>query len=196
MITRVVYNNKSYKIIGSYNIKYSNNEVTFNDITIDFSGGTIMDIPFKYQEIKIVEAENEEKIKDGVVKFTGYLDDIDLSDMKLADEEREMTLTLLSPLKLATKRTVSLVGTYELKTAIQKVLQPLVDDGFKIKEMNIQDGQITVNFAIETVENSMNNICSKRNIFWYIDENSDIYVNFIDYMFGLPVSKTITEKRQ
>ena len=148
MITRVVYNNKSYKIIGSYNIKYSNNEVTFNDITIDFSGGTIMDIPFKYQEIKIVEAENEEKIKDGVVKFTGYLDDIDLSDMKLADEEREMTLTLLSPLKLATKRTVSLVGTYELKTAIQKVLQPLVDDGFKIKEMNIQDGQITVNFAI------------------------------------------------
>ena len=107
-----------------------------------------------------------------------------------------MTLTLLSPLKLATKRTVSLVGTYELKTAIQKVLQPLVDDGFKIKEMNIQDGQITVNFAIETVENSMNNICSKRNIFWYIDENSDIYVNSIDYMFGLPVSKTITEKRQ
>lgn len=196
MITRVVYNNKSYKIIGSYNIKYSNNEVTFNDITIDFSGGTIMDIPFKYQEIKIVEAENEEKIKDGVVKFTGYLDDIDLSDMKLADEEREMTLTLLSPLKLATKRTVSLVGTYELKTAIQKVLQPLVGDGFKIKEMNIQDGQITVNFAIETVENSMNNICSKRNIFWYIDENSNIYVNSIDYMFGLPVSKTITEKRQ
>ena len=192
MITRVVYNNKSYKIIGSYNIKYSNNEVTFNDITIDFSGGTIMDIPFKYQEIKIVEAENEEKIKDGVVKFTGYLDDIDLSDMKLADEEREMTLTLLSPLKLATKRTVSLVGTYELKTAIQKVLQPLVDDGFKIKEMNSQDGQITVNFAIETVENSMNNICSKRNIFWYIDENSNIYVNSIDYMFGLPVSKNIT----
>lgn len=196
MITRVVYNNKSYKTIGSYNIKYSNNEVTFNDITIDFTGGTIMDIPFKYQEIKIVEAENEEKIKDGVVKFTGYLDDIDLSDMKLADEEREMTLTLLSPLKLATKRTVSLVGTYKLKTAIQKVLQPLVDDGFKIKEMNIQDGQITVNFAIETVENSMNNICSKRNIFWYIDENSNIYVNSIDYMFGLPVSKTITEKRQ
>ena len=196
MITRVVYNNKSYKIIGSYNIKYSNNEVTFNDITIDFSGGTIMDVPFKYQEIKIVEAENEEKIKDGVVKFTGYLDDIDLSDMKLADEEREMTLTLLSPLKLATKRTVSLVGTYELKIAIQRVLQPLIDDGFKIKEMNIQDGQITVNFAIETVENSMNNICSKRNIFWYIDENSNIYVNSIDYMFGLPVSKNITEKRQ
>lgn len=195
-MTRVVYNNKSYETIGSYNIKYSNNEVTFNDITIDFTGGTIMDIPFKYQEIKIVEAENEEKIKDGVVKFTGYLDDIDLSDMKLADEEREMTLTLLSPLKLATKRTVSLVGTYKLKTAIQKVLQPLVDDGFKIKEMNIQDGQITVNFAIETVENSMNNICSKRNIFWYIDENSNIYVNSIDYMFGLPVPKTITKKRQ
>lgn len=196
MITRVVYNNKSYKIIGSYNIKYSNNEVTFNDITIDFTSGTIMDIPFKYQEIKIVEAENEEKIKDGVVKFTGYLDDIDLSDMKLEDEEREMTLTLLSPLKMATKRNVSLIGTYEVKIAIQRVLQPLVDDGFTIKEINVTDGQITTNFVLETVEYCMNNIGYKRNIFWYIDESKNIYVNSIDYLFGLPVAKTISQKNK
>ena len=191
MITRVVYNNKAFKIAGSYGFKFSNNEVTFNDITIDFTGCTIADIPYKYQEIKIIEAENEEDIMQGTVKFTGFLDDIDLSDMKLEEEEREITLTLLSPLKLATKRSVSLIGTYKLEIAIKRVLQPLIDDGFILKEMNIPDGQITVNFVLETVENCMNNIGFKRNVFWTINERKEIYVNSIDYLFGLQPVKEI-----
>lgn len=191
MITRVVYNNKAFKIAGSYGFKFSNNEVTFNDITIDFTGCTIADIPYKYQEIKIIEAENEEDIMQGTVKFTGFLDDIDLSDMKLEEEEKEITLTLLSPLKLATKRSVSLIGTYKLEIAIKRVLQPLIDDGFILKEMNIPDGQITVNFVLETVENCMNNIGFKRNVFWTINERKEIYVNSIDYLFGLQPVKEI-----
>ena len=196
MITRAIYNNKSYKILDGYNLKYSNNEVTFNDIKIDFTKGTILDIPYKYQEIKIVEAESEETILSGKVKFTGYLEDIELSDMKVKGEEREMTLTLLSPLKMATKRNVSLIGTYEIEEAIRRILQPLVDDGFKITEINIPDGQITVNFVLETIENCMNNIGFKRNIFWYINELKEISVNSIDYMFGLPVKKKINEKEE
>ena len=191
MIRRVVYNNKTFKIAGSYGFKFSNNEVTFNDITIDFTGCTIADIPYKYQEIKIIEAENEEDIMRGTVKFTGFLDDIDLSDMKLEEEEREITLTLLSPLKLATKRSVSLIGTYKLEIAIKRVLQPLIDDGFILKEINIPDGQITVNFVLETVENCMNNIGFKRNVFWTINERKEIYVNSIDYLFGLQPEKEI-----
>ena len=191
MITRAVYNNKSYKIIDGYSLKYSNNEVTFNDIKIDFTNKTILDIPYKYQEIKIIEAENEEKILNGKVKFTGYLDEIDLSDMKYENEEREMTLTLLSPLKMATKRNVSLIGTYKTEEAIRRILQPLVDDGFKIIEINIPDGQITVNFVLETIENCMNNIGFKRNIFWYINELKEISVNSIDYMFGLSAKKEL-----
>lgn len=191
MIRRVVYNNKAFKIAGSYGFKFSNNEVTFNDITIDFTGCTIADIPYKYQEIKIIEAENEEDIMRGTVKFTGFLDDIDLSDMKLEEEEREITLTLLSPLKLATKRSVSLIGTYKLEIAIKRVLQPLIDDGFILKEINIPDGQITVNFVLETVENCMNNIGFKRNVFWTINERKEIYVNSIDYLFGLQPVKEI-----
>ena len=191
MIRRVVYNNKAFKIAGSYGFKFSNNEVTFNDITIDFTGCTIADIPYKYQEIKIIEAENEEDIMRGTVKFTGFLDDIDLSDMKLEEEEREITLTLLSPLKLATKRSVSLIGTYKLEIAIKRVLQPLIDDGFILKEINIPDGQITVNFVLETVENCMNNIGFKRNVFWTINEKKEIYVNSIDYLFGLQPEKEI-----
>lgn len=192
MITRVVYNNKAFKIAGSYGFKFSNNEVTFNDITIDFSGCTIADIPYKYQEIKIIEAESEENIMQGAVKFTGFLDNIGLSDMKLEEEEREITLTLLSPLKLATKRSVSLIGTYKLETAIKRVLQPLLDDGFKIVEINIPTGQITTNFDVESVENCMNNICFKTGVFWFIDEKKNIYINSIDYLFGLGAKKVLS----
>lgn len=196
MITRVFYNNKSFKILNQYSFKFSNNEVSFNDIKIDFTGHSFADIPYKYQEIKIIEAENEESIKNGEVIFTGFLDNIKLSDMKNEEEEREMTLTLLSPLNLATKRTATLVGTYNVETAIMKVLQPLFDDGFILKEINITKGQITVNFLIETVENCMNCIGAKRNIFWYINEKKEIFVYSIDYLFGLPISKTINGKEE
>ena len=193
MVTRAVYNNKDFKIIDNYGFKSSNNEVTFNDITIDFTGCTLADIPYKYQEIKIMQAETKEDILNGTVLFTGYLDEIKLSEMKKQKEFREMTLTLLSPLKMATKRTVSLIGTYLVKEAIRRVLQPLVDDGFVIKEINITDEQITTNFLLETVENCMNNIGAKCNIFWYINEKKEIYINSIDYLFGLSVSKTINQ---
>ena len=196
METRVVYNNKSFKILDRYNVKSSNNEVTFNDIKIDFTDCTILDIPFKYQEIKIMQAEIEEDILNGTVLFTGYLDDIELSKMQMREEEREITLTLLSPLKMATKRNVSLIGTYKVSTAIRRVLQPLIDDGYTIVEFNIVDGQITTNFVIETVENCMNNIGFKRNIFWYINERKEIFVNSIDYLFGLPVKRTISYRNK
>ena len=192
---RAVFNNKMFEIIDEYSIKSSNNEVTFNDIKIDFTNCTLADIPYKYQKIEIIEGENEDDILTGkgTIIFTGYLDDINLSEMKLQKEEREMTLTLLSPLKMATVRTVSLIGTYSKEECIRRILQPLIDDGFSIKELNIDNGQITVNFVLETVENAMNNVCSKANVFWFIDEKRGIYVNSIDYLFGKNAVKTITE---
>lgn len=193
MVTRVVYNNKSFKILNDYSIKSSNNEVTFNDITIDFTGYTLADMPYKYQEIKIIRADTEQDIANGTVLFTGYLENIKLSEMKMQKEFREITLTLLSPLKLATRRSVSLIGTNNLKVAVQRVIQPLIDDGFILKEFNISDGQITTNFVLETVENCMNSICSKKNIFWFINEKKEIFINSIDYLFGLNNVKTIKQ---
>lgn len=193
MITMLVYNNKPFKILNGYSFKFSNNEVTFNDITIDFTGYTLADIPYKYQEIKIMKADKEENILNGELLFTGYLDDIKLSEMKLKKEDREMILTLLSPLKIATKRNISLIGTYKIKEAISRVIQPLIDDGFVLKEINIPDGQITVNYVLETIENSMNDIGFKRNIFWHINEKKEIYINSIDYLFGLPIKKVINQ---
>ena len=169
MIIRLIYNNIAFKIINEYSIKISNSDVSFSDIVIDFTGYSILDIPFKYQEIKIVEAEKEEDILEGKVIFTGFLDEVNLSEMKNKDEDRELTLTLLSPLAMATRRYVSLIGTYQKEEAIKRVLQPLIDDGFYIAEMNIENGQITNNFALDTVENCMNNMCCKLNLLWYIE---------------------------
>lgn len=196
MQTKVIYNNKTFKILNEYQLKFSNNEVTFNDIVIDFTNCSIADIPYKYQEIQIRQAEDNQDIFNGNLLFTGFLDDINLSDMKMRKEYRELTLTLLSPLKMATKRSLSLIGTFKKEEAIRRVLQPLVDDGFNIVEMNVADGQITTNFVLETVENCMNDICFKLNVFWYIDENKNIYVNSLDYLFGLNAKKIISPNVQ
>ena len=38
----------------------------------------------------------------------------------------------------------------------------------------------------------MNDICFKLNVFWNIDENKNIYVNSLDYLFGLGAKKVIS----
>lgn len=191
MKTMAVYNNKAFEIIGNYSIETSNREVAFSDLSIDFTGKGLADIPYKYQEIKIKEAEDEQHILRGKTLFSGFLDEISLSSMKYQGEDRVLKLTLLSPLAMSTRRTVTLIGTNRLKVAITRILQPLIDDGFRIEEMNIPNGRITTNFVLETVENCMNTICYKRGIFWHIDENKCIYVNSIDYLFGLDAKKEI-----
>lgn len=42
----------------------------------------------------------------------------------------------------------------------------------------------------------MNDICFKLNVFWNIDENKNIYVNSLDYLFGLGAKKTISPSTQ
>lgn len=185
-MTYLKYNNKFFKILDEYSYKKSNNEVTFSDINVDFTNCSFADIPFKYQKVEI--------IKDDEIQFTGYVDTIIPSFInKKKNGYKELSLTLLSPLKMATVRTVSLIGTYDIDEVIERILQPLVDDGFIIQEINVGTGQISTNFVLETVENAMNNICSKLNIFWYIDENRNIFVSSIDIMFGKSVIKTISE---
>lgn len=152
--------NKKYRLLKNLKYKKSNNEVTFQDFTIDFSKGTILDLPLKYQECKIYKKNDE-------LEFTGFVNTFKFADMKLdaSIEGREMTLNVLSPLKMATIRTVTIIGTMTKKQAIQRILEPLLNDGFTIKEMNVPEGQITLNFIAQTVEYCMNNVGFKINVF-------------------------------
>ena len=143
----IILNKKKYNVLNNLQIKQENSEVTFQDITVDFTNGTIVDIPYKYQEIKIYNN------KDDIV-FTGFVDAPNLGEMKNTSdiEGRELTITLLSPLKMATLRTVTIIGTMSIKNAISRILEPLVNDGFVIKEINITSGQVTLNYVLQTVE--------------------------------------------
>ena len=42
---KIKYNGKLFKMLDNCGFKSSNNEVTFNDITIDFTGYSLADIP-------------------------------------------------------------------------------------------------------------------------------------------------------
>ncbi len=189
MITKLFYNNKLFRMINNFQFKFSNNEVSFQDITIDFTGMSILDIPFKYQELKIYQYDDQ--MKNGKVIFSGFADNINLSEMKNVDEPRELTITMLSPLKLSTVRNVSLIGTFQKEEAIRRILQPLLDDGFFLKELDIPEGQITCNFLIQTVEFCMNQIASKLGLFWTINEKKEIMVVSIENLFNRQPIKII-----
>lgn len=193
----LVYNNKSFKILNNFGFTQSNNEVTFNDITIDFTGYTLADMPLKYQEVQIKQCDKGQDIlTEGDVLFFGYVDSIKLGTMKMSNEDRELTITLLSPLKLATVRTTTINGTFTLSEAITRILEPLINDGFIISEMNIDNTQVLVNYIMQTIESAMNDLCLKKNLFWFIDEHKNIKVNSIDYLFGQNITKEITNTKK
>lgn len=173
-MTKLIYGDVELYVLDNYNIEKSSQEVTFNSITCDFTGYTQKELPEKYQEVKLVE--------NGDILFFGYVDDYTFKEMRETDVDAEIEISLLSPLKLATLRTVSVLGTYKIKKLISKVLQPLVDDGYEIEEVEIIDKTITVNYQLNTVEYCMNNLSNKFNFWWFIDEFKKIYVKDISLM--------------
>lgn len=189
---RLIYNNKTFKILNNFRISQSNKEVTFNDITIDFTGYTLADMPLKYQEVQIKQCEeNENILTQGDVLFFGYVDTIELGKMQMSQGDRDLTITLLSPLKLATVRTSTIIGTYSLSEAINKIFEPLINDGFKISELNIPNSQILLSHIMQPIETIMNDLCRKKNLFWVIDTKKNIKINSIDYLFGQNIAKKI-----
>lgn len=185
---KLEYGDKKFKVIYPYNISNSVSNVDFSSISIDFTGYKLEDLPYKYQEIKLIDD------KENKIIFTGYFDSPDFSDMKLPDEERILTLNLLSPLKMAQVRCVTLIGTYKVKEAVNRILQPLIDDGYNLSELNIEDGQITLNHVLQTIDYCMNDIGHKRNILWFIDSNKNIFVNSLDYLFSQENKLVLNEK--
>lgn len=168
-------NGNTFRILSELNIEKSNAEVTFSDLVLDFTDHTALDIPFKYQECFVV--------RDETILFTGFISEVSFSQMQMSEENRELNVTLLSPMAMATVRSATLVGTYTKEQAIRTALQPLLDDGFYLKDIDIPVGQITCNYLIQTIEFILNELSYKLGLFWYIDENKGIYIKQIANMF-------------
>lgn len=174
---KLKYGNNYYDMLENFDFEKSSREVKYSNVKIDFTGLTTSDLPKKYQECQIVDGNK--------VLFTGYADSYSISEMKLEDDSfRSLEIVLLSPMAMATVRTVILKGTYDTKELIRQVLAPLIVDGFTIEELNIDKSQITVNFVLKSIEDCMNKISNAKNIWWYIDENKKIYINDINYQFS------------
>lgn len=179
------WNDKSYKIINNVEIEKSSREVTYTDLTLDFSKCTIEDLPYAQQEIQIID-------KNGNLKYTGFLSECQMPELRFADKiRRELTISLLSPRQLTTKRTVTVIRTATLEEIIQQVLQVLYEDGFTLQELNIPNKTITVKLISRTVEEVLNYLSNKYSLYWNIDEFKRVTINSIDYQFSKPVSRTI-----
>lgn len=188
-MTYLEYSGKKFKIIDSYTLNTSSRQVTFTDINIDFTNKTLEDLPIKYQEVQIKQDEK--------VIYTGYVNSFRLPSMKLSDREfRELEINLLSPMQMATNKVVTIIGTYTLQEVIKRALSPLILDGFEIKSLNVREGQKTVNFLMQTTEFVMNSLSNSESLWWYIDENKGIYINSIDYQFGLSPKLTLTHDKK
>jgi hypothetical protein len=177
------YNDTNYDIIGNFGFKKSSREVTFNDIDIDFTNYTIEDLPIKYQECKICKVDDDGNIEE--VIFTGYVNGFELKNMVREIDDKILSIELLSPMAITSNRTATAIGTFELKALINKIIEPLINDGFELVEFNVNNHNVTVNYLLETVEYCLNRLSNKFSFWWYIDENKKIYINDIDYKFNL-----------
>lgn len=169
------------KLLDAYEITRSSQEVSYSDLKCDFTGHTIDDLPDKYQEVQIVEVHNGYD----EVKYFGYINNYNFNEIREVDEFISINITLLSPMKLATLRTFTAIGSYRLKNLIENIiLSPLIKDGFTLQEIDITDRTISVNYLSSTVEYGLNDLSNHYNFWWFIDENKNIYIKDINKMLN------------
>ena len=179
------WNNKKYKIINSIEIEKSSREVTYTDLTLDFSECNMEDLPFAQQEVQIID-KNEN------LKFTGFVSDYKLPELnKVVTPKKELSLSLYTPRQMATKRTVTIMRTAMLSSIVTQTLAPLYQDGFTLSSLNIEDKSITVKLISRTVEEVLNYLSNKYSLYWNINEYKQIEISSIDYLLNKEPKKSI-----
>lgn len=137
------------------------------------------------QEIQIYSNEN-------TLLFTGYLESYKMPELTMLNSiENELTLTLMTPRTMATKKTITIVTTDTLLNIINKIFQPLYNDGFVLKEHNFDNKAITVKLIARIIEECMQILSTNYSLYWNINELKEITVNSIEYQFNKPFTKSI-----
>lgn len=173
------FNATDFVIIELPTISDSSREVSFSDLVIDFRGRDEALLPIQYQEVKVIQIDEE---LNETELFTGYVDSVDYPEFTSDNTPFLITLSLLSPYAYASKRTVTRqINDVAINTAITYILQPLIDDGFSIETNKLSTTRkLSIVLQMETIEKTMNYLANTFDFIWYIDKNKKIYLKDID----------------
>src|SRR5574344_333341 len=186
------FNNTDFKITELPTISDSSREVSFSDLVIDFRGRDEALLPIQYQEVKVIQIDNDLNESE---LFTGYVDTVDFPEFISNDTPFIITLSLLSPYAYASKRTISReINGVALNTAITYILEPLISDGFSIEVNELSTTKLlSIVLQMETIEKAMNYLANTFDFIWYIDQNKKIYLKDIDESKNTTPVITITD---
>lgn len=184
-------------VYDTLELNKSGNELTFSNVKADFGIRDMEQLPMAFQEIRIWQGEliGEDDLSECELKYTGFLDQASLTQKHTDEDECDIELTLLSPMNLTTKRYVSVSGTYKTNELFYLIFEPLINDGFNLERINMDDRAISVNYYLETIETIMNDLSNKLNIFWNIDSQKNIHINDIIKLLGQEPKMSITTEK-
>ena len=81
-----------------------------------------------------------------------------------------------------------------LTEIITQILEPLYQDGFSLKSLNIEDKSVTIKLISRTVEEALNYLANKHELYWNINELKEIEISTIDYMLNKETKRDINIK--
>ena len=172
-------------VLDEISIKKSNREVNYSSLKVDFTGYTIDDLPIKLQEVQVID--------NGTTLFYGYIDEIKLPKYDKTEVLPHLEFTLLSPLAMLTKRSVTITGKYSISDLFDLVFAPLYADGFTLTEFNVTlENEIEIPFILQSIEYVTNYLSNRFGLFVYVDQLKQITVNSINYQFGLAEVENLT----
>jgi len=165
----VKYNSTEFPLLNLPKIKNSSFVLTFSNVVMDFTGFTIDDLPFKYQQVEILE--------DTTVIAIAYVDEIKLPSFTTGNEVLKVSLRLFSPQVFSSKRSITtVIKATSLKTSVANIVSPLIDDGFTIAFNDLTTStRITETYIKKPLEKILNELAKRFNFIWFINENKEIF---------------------
>ena len=110
------FNDTDFCISQLPSLNDSSKETKFSDIEINFTGYDEILLPIQYQEIQIIQID-ENLIE--TVLMIAYCEGVDYPEFEYADQPFLITINLLSPYAYASKRSVSTqIDSISLNVAI------------------------------------------------------------------------------
>ena len=173
MIAR--FNGNDFKIEKEVSFRKSSRETRFDDIRIDFTGFTLDDRPIKWQEVQLIE--------EGVVKYYGYVENVSVDRFDTPFQRTFLDIGLMSPRSFLSVKTTSASGvSVPLNTAVENILQPLINEGFTIEQNELTNVEINYTFTFKKIEKILNELGKDNNFYWFVDEQKKIYLKSLSFL--------------